>query len=132
MFYSFGTEWSNLRSLSYIYPTENYMGLTVYDENNTSTRPRSFWTDTAVIITSIVTSCVPYIKVYFSWCKRSAIVFIFGLIYKSRTTGSNLDDTIVDLVCMVYVVCPSLWKKRSSPGYNYPTSLSTLDTTTEI
>ena len=59
--------------------------LTMNDKNNASTRPRSCWTDTAVIITSVVTSDVPYIKVNISGVKRSALIFIFGF-NESRTT----------------------------------------------
>ena len=103
-----------------------YTQLTVNDKNNTSTRHRSFWTDTAVIITSIVTSDVPYIKVYISWCKRSAVIFIFGL-NESCITWSNLDDTPVDVACVVYAVCPGLWKKRSSPGNVYRVPCITLN-----
>ena len=100
--------------------------LTVNDKNNTSTRPRSCWTDSAVIITSIVTSDVPYLKWYICRNVRSAVIFIFGFV-ESRTTGSNLDNAPVDLVRMVYVVCPGLWKKRSSPGYVYRVPYITLN-----
>ena len=96
------------------------------DKNNTSTRPRSCWTDSAVIITSVVTSDVPYIKVNISGVKRSALIFIFGF-NESRTSGSNLNDTPVVVVCVVYGVCPGLWKKRSSPGYVYRVPNSTFD-----
>ena len=126
-FHGFRKKWNYCRNLTYIYPIDNYMGLIVHNKNNTSTRQRSFLTEATVIITSIVTSCVPYNKVYISWCKRSAVVCIFGLIYKSRTTGCNLDYTFVDLVCVVYVVYPYLWKKRSSPGYDHRVSDITFD-----
>ena len=102
----------------YIFTVLIYTQLTVNDKNNTSTRPRSCWKDAAVIITSIVTSDVPYLKWYICRIVRSAVIFIFGL-KESRTTGSNLYDTPVDLVRMVYVVCSGLWKKRSSPGNVY-------------
>ena len=96
------------------------------DKNNTSTRPRSFWTDSAVIITSVVTSDVPYIKVNISGVKRSALIFIFGF-NESRTSGSNLNDTPVDVTCVVYGVCPGPWEKRSSPGYVYRVPYITLN-----
>ena len=94
------------------------MGLTVHNKNNTSTRPRSFLTAATIIITSVVTSDVPYIKVNISGVKRSALIFIFGF-NESRTSGSNINDTPVDVACVVYGVCPGFWKKRSSPGYVY-------------
>ena len=100
--------------------------LTMNDKNNTATRPRSFWTDSAVIITSVVTSDVPYIKVNISGVKRSALIFIFGF-NESRTSGSNLNDTPVDVACVVYVVCPGPWEKRSSPGYVYRVPYITLN-----
>ena len=90
--------------------------LTVNDKNNTSTRPRSFCVSSAIIITSIVTSYVHYVKYYICRIERSAVIFIFGLI-ESSTSGINLDDTPVDLVCVVYDVTIGSWKKRSSPGY---------------
>ena len=100
--------------------------LTMNDKNNTASRPRSCWTDAAVIITSIVTSDVLYLKFYICRIVRSAFIFVFGL-NESRTTGSNLDDTPVDLVRMVYVVCSGLWKKRSSPGNVYKVPDITLN-----
>ena len=100
--------------------------LTMNDNNNTATRPRSCWKAAAVIITSIVTSCVPYLKWYICRNVWSAVIFIFVFV-ESRTTGSNLDDTPVDVACVVYGVCPDLWKIRSSPGYVYRVPYITLN-----